>query len=735
MPLTSRRKIGDRTLAHRILLPFVLILILLGASATIGAGLMIIESLSKDVDANLEGIKEIVFREIKEQELLLDSYADLLSYSLGSEERVADRDFRASLDTHLKLALAEAGISMRYFPVSGWQEQAGQQLTPLFDQALRSGKPRFRFLAEPGAPPTLTVATVVRQDDRPKGLLLLQTPVSRAFLHQLTGPFSVTTAILSREGKLLSASDEGTAAPLLQPDELARVLSGNRVYKTVKDPLPRRQLFYAVPLGSTDLVILSLTTSVTQLGTVVESMATRSILTILAAILLGGVIFFRQVRQVTAPIRELVTATEAISRGNLDYRIDPVPEGELGVLARSFNDMLRQVSDLYREKIEREKSLTMAEEELKYKDILEKKNAEIEASNRELKIHVRELSTLFQLNQAMISTLDLNLLFDRILKALRDVIHCNAMVLLLYNTGAEELEVRKVLGLEPEALDGVSFRLDEGITGYAASHHETVYVRDLASDDRSLRYKGRLPRRGSMVAVPLVVKNRLAGVLNLHKENPADFSDAELKLVQAIANQAAIAIENAQLYEKARDLSNTDELTGLANRRHFQEILKRELAQARRFNSNFSVIMADIDHFKSFNDTHGHLRGDVVLKKVASIILQNTRGIDLVGRFGGEEFVILLPKTTREGARAAAEKLRQWMEQETFSGADQSQPGGRITLSLGVAEFPTDSKDVYELLDMADRALYRGKQEGRNRVVTWPECAPPRLQPPPSAPL
>jgi diguanylate cyclase (GGDEF)-like protein len=144
--------------------------------------------------------------------------------------------------------------------------------------------------------------------------------------------------------------------------------------------------------------------------------------------------------------------------------------------------------------------------------------------------------------------------------------------------------------------------------------------------------------------------------------------------------------------------------------------------------------MADIDHFKAFNDAHGHLRGDVVLKKVASIILQNTRGIDLVGRFGGEEFVILLPKTTKQGALAAAEKLRQWMENEVFPGAEQSQPDGRVTLSLGIAEFPIDSKDVYELLDLADRALYRAKESGRNRVVLWREeeasagfegCSPP----------
>jgi diguanylate cyclase (GGDEF)-like protein len=251
-------------------------------------------------------------------------------------------------------------------------------------------------------------------------------------------------------------------------------------------------------------------------------------------------------------------------------------------------------------------------------------------------------------------------------------------------------------------------------------------VHAVAADSRDLHYRGKSPQRGSMVSAPLISKRQLLGVLNLHKYEFAAFSDSEIKLIQTVVSQAAIAIENAQLYEKTKNLSNTDELTGLANRRYFQEILAREVAQARRYGTGFSVVLADIDHFKAYNDTHGHLRGDAVLRKVAAILLQNTRGIDLVARFGGEEFIVLLPKTTTEGGRAAADKLRQCVAAEVFSGAERSQPGGRLTLSLGVAEYPRDSKDIYELLDLADQALYRAKQSGRNATIAWNGGEPPQ---------
>lgn len=721
MNKSERSAAKGTSLLRKILLPFFLILTTLGAGATFVSVLLISEAISKTADERLVAFQEVVFREIKKQEILLSTYADILDYNLAGS--VAKN--RPTVPSRLQKSLAQSNITAGIYGVGTETEQAGQTLRDLLEQARLSGRLRYRLISDQGPTPTLCVAAPLHRSEGVRHILLLQTPVDRVFLTKLSIPFNAEAFIFSTDGRVLAGSERNHQHPVLAPEDLAQLLSGKKLFKTQSTPLPQRHLYSAVPLGTTDIVLLSLELPMTDLRILVRTMATGSVVAITLALLLGGFIYYKLIRRVFTPARGLLAATRAVGEGDLTYRITEISADELGQVAGAFNGMLEQLEDVYGEKIDRERQLAQAQEALKFKQIVEQKNQEIEQANQELTAHLRELSTLFQLNQAMTSTLELDLLFDRIVQILKEVINCDGLVLLRYNPGAEELEVRKSAGIDDETLKGISFRLDEGITGQAARAQQIVYVHDVTSDERGLQYKGRTLLHGSMVAAPLVVKNRLMGILNLHKERTGAFSDTEIKLIQAIANQAAIAIENTQLYEKAKNLSNTDELTGLANRRYFQEILAREVAQARRYGSCFSVIMVDIDHFKCYNDAHGHLRGDAVLKKVAALILQSTRGIDLVARFGGEEFVILLPKTNKEGARAAAEKLRQCVAAETFTGAEISQPGKRLTLSLGVAEFPSDSKDLYELIDLADRALYQAKGAGRNNTVVWNDGLPP----------
>ena len=383
--------------------------------------------------------------------------------------------------------------------------------------------------------------------------------------------------------------------------------------------------------------------------------------------------------------------------------------------------MMQNISELLDTSIEKERELTKSQQELKYRDILEEKNSEIERTNIELKDHVNEISTLLQLNQAMASTLELDVLFDRVINSLSELLECNMASLLLYNAGSESLTISHTLGIPEEILSDISFSLNEGISGEAARTHKAIYVKDLEKDKRYLNYKGKLPAEGALLSMPLLSKDRICGVLNLHHPEVNGFSEDNIKMARAVSNQVAVAIENTQLYEQAKQQSITDELTGLANRRHFQDILQREIVHAQRYSSNISMIMADIDHFKSYNDTHGHLQGDIALKKVAQILLQNTRGIDLAARFGGEEFVVLLPKTTIAGARTTAEKLRELIAEEEFEGESESQPGGSLTMSLGIASFPDHTNNMDNLLDLADQALYQAKKDGRNRANIWRE--------------
>ncbi|MHB1400387.1 MAG: diguanylate cyclase [Trichloromonadaceae bacterium] len=706
------------SLNKKILRPFFITILLLGLAATVGSGLLISQALSKNADQRLSTIQQILIREIKEHELLLERYASLLEFSHTLARQNPSDGTGGILLDQIYAALGKADISIAFFP-AGAREAPSAVLEGLFQQTLRSGKPRFRFTAEPGSPPSLSVASPMRALPAEEQILLLQTPMDADFLKEHASTMHAELQLLSIDGQVLSASDATLPAPELSDREIETILIGRNLYRTNHSLLSRRQVIAAVPLGTTDMILLSVDIPMADLDGLVQTLATRSALTIALALLLGSYVFLRILRKAMRPLDDLLTATEEVSQGHFSYRIPRLTSDEFGTLARAFNGMVGQLETLYEERIAQKQKLTLVQEELKYKGLLEQKNREIERVNRDLKGHLKDISGLFQLNQAMTSTLDQNTLFERMFQVLRELTHCTRIVLLLYNPGNEELEIRKAFGLATEALDDVTFRLDEGITGVAARSQELVYVPDISQDLRSLNYKGRTTSQGSLACLPLVIKQRLVGILNLHKDDLDAFSEQDLKLIQAIGNQAAIAIENAQLYEKTRDLSNTDELTSLANRRHFQGILKREVDQAKRYNTTFSLIMLDVDHFKQFNDTHGHLAGDLVLKRVANILLQNTRGIDLAARFGGEEFIILLPRSEEQGALATAEKLRQCVHDEAISGMESSQPLGRLTLSLGIAVYPQHSKDIFDLINMADQALYQAKSSGRNRCVVW----------------
>lgn len=170
-----------------------------------------------------------------------------------------------------------------------------------------------------------------------------------------------------------------------------------------------------------------------------------------------------------------------------------------------------------------------------------------------------------------------------------------------------------------------------------------------------------------------------------------------------------------EINERLKELSITDGLTGVFNQRHFYERLNAEIQRAERYGHSLALVMGDIDYFKRYNDSNGHLEGDRVLKDVAAIMLANVRGQDIVARYGGEEFSIIMPVTGRESALAAAERIRLAVREHPFPG-ETNQPGGELTISLGVAVYPGSAAEAKGLIKEADAALYRAKDKGRNRV-------------------
>lgn len=171
-----------------------------------------------------------------------------------------------------------------------------------------------------------------------------------------------------------------------------------------------------------------------------------------------------------------------------------------------------------------------------------------------------------------------------------------------------------------------------------------------------------------------------------------------------------------QAKDRLRELAVTDGLTGLYNYRYFKEYLNQEMRRAERHQIFVSLMMLDIDFFKHYNDTHGHVAGDEVLRTIAVLLRSNIRSIDVAARYGGEEFVIVLPETNKPSARVVAEKVRSLMERNIFA-KQETQPGGNLTVSIGVATFPNDASHAEELVKKADARLYRAKAAGRNCVV------------------
>jgi two-component system, cell cycle response regulator len=214
---------------------------------------------------------------------------------------------------------------------------------------------------------------------------------------------------------------------------------------------------------------------------------------------------------------------------------------------------------------------------------------------------------------------------------------------------------------------------------------------------------------------PIVTNNRLAGLLAVAGKNVARINKETEGFLSQVANQSHIVMENSRLFERVRNLSVRDSLTDLYNHRHSMELAENEFQRVGRYQESFSILMIDLDHFKQVNDEHGHQAGDGVLREIAQVLRDTLRTVDAVGRYGGEEFVAVLPHTGEDEARLTAERVRKRIAEHVFRVGDRAL---QVTVSVGVASYPADDVDsASTLVKAADRALYRAKEAGRNRVA------------------
>ena len=228
----------------------------------------------------------------------------------------------------------------------------------------------------------------------------------------------------------------------------------------------------------------------------------------------------------------------------------------------------------------------------------------------------------------------------------------------------------------------------------------------------------------SRISIPLVSYGQPLGLLVLSSRERNFFAKVETQPLESVADIFASAIQNANYVQRVKQLAYLDGLTGIFNRRYFETRITEEIERARRFGTELAVVMVDVDKFKSLNDTFGHLLGDEVLRQVSSLFSTQIRKIDVVCRYGGEEFVLLLPQTTLPQALIVAEKLRSALERCQFPGVPRS-----ITVSGGIAVFPEQGTTQQQLVKAADGALYAAKEAGRNRFLAAPSALPTSAQP------
>ena len=192
--------------------------------------------------------------------------------------------------------------------------------------------------------------------------------------------------------------------------------------------------------------------------------------------------------------------------------------------------------------------------------------------------------------------------------------------------------------------------------------------------------------------------------------------EKDVEKFQILAQQFLLGLKRAVLYQHVQEMATLDSLTHVFTRRYWFQRCNEELERSRKFNYNLTCLMIDVDRFKNFNDTYGHLVGDVILVAVARVVKENIREIDLLGKYGGEEFCVILSETDVQDAQFGAERIRQALQDTSVQAYDEIL---KVTISIGIAGFPNDSQDLTGLVDKADQALYRAKETGRNRVCVF----------------
>ena len=328
-----------------------------------------------------------------------------------------------------------------------------------------------------------------------------------------------------------------------------------------------------------------------------------------------------------------------------------------------------------------------------------------------------ELAILHDVAKALTSSLNLESLLQTIMEKVAIYFRPDTWSLLMCDDEHHELYFAIAVGDASESLKSVRLRIGEGIAGWVAEHGAPLIVPDVSKDERFNSRIDQLTRweTRSILCVPLTSKDKILGVIQLINVDMSSFGDDQFMLFQALGDYAAIAIDNARAVEKIQELTITDDCTGLYNARHLNSSIEAEVYRSNRFGYEFSILFMDLDHFKAVNDKHGHLVGSRLLGEIGNTLKSRLRLIDYAFRYGGDEFVALLPQTSKQSAMIVARRLRDILRNTNFhmgEGLDLN-----IRASIGVASFPDDAKNAHDLIHRADEMMYTIKKTTRDAIA------------------
>lgn len=336
---------------------------------------------------------------------------------------------------------------------------------------------------------------------------------------------------------------------------------------------------------------------------------------------------------------------------------------------------------------------------------------------RTLELKGIQLATFTEIGKALTSSLDLKEILARVMEKISQLLQPKNWSLLLLDEETNELRFEIVVGPGSEKLKDLRLKVGEGVAGWVAREMKPLLVPDVHKDPRFCKKADEVSHftTQSIICVPLTTRGKCLGVIELiNKVEQEGFSEDDLIVLTTLADFTAIAIENAIFLNRVQELTITDDLTKLYNSRFLHNRLDYEVERAKRFRYELSMIFLDLDYFKEVNDAHGHLHGSKLLKEVAQILVAQLRTVDMACRYGGDEFIIMMPGTSKKNAVLVAEKLRNSIRDKVFLTGDGLNI--KLTASFGVASFPSDAGNKEELIHRADAAMYEAKNRTRDAV-------------------